>query len=112
MREVLQMSVPARAQIEAMVSEKLASDPTFRSQLLADPRAVLSDLLGVEIPESVVIEVHEESLAHFHLVIPNDDAVRDISDSELELVAGGLQADLSPVREVTLPDGTVHRVSW
>ena len=106
------MSVPPRTAIEAMVSDKLASDPAYRSRLLADPRAALSDLLGVAIPESVVIEVHEESLAHFHLVISNDDGVRDIADDELELVAGGLQADSSSVREVTLPDGTVHRVSW
>ena len=106
------MSVPSRAEIEAMVREQLAGNPAFRSRLLADPRAALSDLLGVAIPESVVIEVHEESLAHFHLVIPNDEAVRDISDDELELVAGGLQSDVNPVREVTLPDGTVHRVSW
>ena len=104
------MGVPSRAEVEALVSEQLAGDPGFRAELLADPRAALSELLGVAIPDSVVIEVHEESLAHFHLVIPNDEEVRDISDDELELVAGGL--DQTPVREVTLPDGTVHRVSW
>ena len=106
------MSVASRAEVETMVSERLAGDPAFRSQLLADPRAALSELLGVAIPDSVVIEVHEESLAHFHLVIPNSEEARDISDEELELVAGGLQADSGAVREVTLPDGTVHRVSW
>lgn len=83
------MGVPSRAEVEALVSEQLAGDPGFRAELLADPRAALSELLGVAIPDSVVIEVHEESLAHFHLVIPNDEEVRDISDDELEVVAGG-----------------------
>ena len=106
------MGVPSRAEVEALVSEQLASDPAFRAELLADPRAALSALLGVAIPDSVVIEVHEESLAHFHLVIPHAEEARDISDAELELVAGGLQSDSTSVREVTLPDGTVHRVAW
>lgn len=84
------MGVPTRAEVDAAVRQRLASDPDFRSQLLADPRSALSSLLGVGIPESVAVDVHEESLAHVHLVIPAGDGDGEISEDELEMVAGGV----------------------
>jgi hypothetical protein len=55
--------------------------------LLADPRPVLSDLVGFDIPETVQVVLHEESLTQIHLTIPSIDA---LSDADLELVAGGV----------------------
>jgi hypothetical protein len=55
--------------------------------LLADPRPVLSDLVGFDIPETVQVVLHEESLTQIHLTIPSSDA---LSDADLELVAGGV----------------------
>lgn len=83
------MSVPTRAEVESMVRARLADDPAFRASLMENPRAVLSALLGLEIPDAVNVEVHEESLAHVHLVIPAAEGDGEVSDDELELVAGG-----------------------
>ena len=68
-----------------MISERISADPSCRDTLLADPRAVLSEVVGFDIPESVQVVLHEESLAQIHLTIPASEA---LSDADLELVAG------------------------
>jgi len=79
------MAVPTRSEVEAIIAERIAADPAFRDALLADPRAVLSAVVGFDIPESVQVELHEESLTQIHLTIP---ATETLSDADLELVAG------------------------
>ena len=75
-----------RTEIMDSLREKASSDPAFRALLLADPAAAVSEVLGVSVPPTVRISVHVESPADIHLVIPALDA---LSDSDLELVAGG-----------------------
>ena len=64
------MAVPTRAKVESIIAERIAADPGFRQTLLGDPRAVLSEIVGFEIPESVQVVLHEESLTQIHLTIP------------------------------------------
>ena len=75
-----------RDEINASIRDRAASDPDFRSQLLADPSAAVSEVLGMTLPTAVRISVHEESPADIHLVIP---AATHLSDQDLDLVAGG-----------------------
>ena len=79
------MAIPTRSEVEAIIAERIAADPGFRDALLADPRAVLSEIIGFDIPESVQVVLHEESLTQIHLTIP---ASENLSDTDLELVAG------------------------
>lgn len=81
------MVTPTRAEVESIIAERIAADPGFRDTLLADPRGVLSEIVGFEIPETVSVVLHEESLTQIHLTIPASDS---LSDSDLELVAGGV----------------------
>jgi hypothetical protein len=46
----------------------------------------LSEVVGFDIPDSVQVVLHEESLTQIHLTIPASPA---LSDADLELVAGG-----------------------
>lgn len=72
--------------IKAAVLAMAADDPAFREQLLSDPRGAVAAALNVEIPETIVINVHEDSPSTFNLVLP---ASGDLSEADLELVAGG-----------------------
>jgi hypothetical protein len=81
------MAVPTRPEVEAIIAERLAADPAFRDTLLADPRTVLSEVIGFDIPETVQVVLHEESLTQIHLTIPSSES---LSDDDLELVAGGV----------------------
>ena len=82
------MSIPTRAEIDALISERIADDPSFRDALLSDPRAALSALVQTEIPEFIAVTVHEESLTDVHLVIPEAPG-DEIAEEDLEMVAGG-----------------------
>ena len=80
------MSFPTRADVESRIATAIDEDPGFRERLLADPRGVVGELIGMDIPENVTVVLHEESLTHIHLTIPASD---EIAEHELELVAGG-----------------------
>ena len=80
------MAVPTRSEVEAMIAERIAADPGFREALLADPQAVLSEIVGFDIPDTVRIVLHEESLTQIHLTLP---AAEALTDTDLKLVAGG-----------------------
>jgi len=79
------MAIPTRSEVEAIIAERIAADPAFRDTLLADPRAVLSEIVGFDIPDNVQVVLHEESLTQIHLTIPSSE---ELSESDLELVAG------------------------
>lgn len=65
---------------------KAAKDSDFRALLLADPKGALKQELGVTIPESLSVEVHEESNTTTHLVLPPDSK---LNEDELQGVVGG-----------------------
>ena len=78
-------AVPTRSEVEAIIAERISADPNFRDTLLADPRAALSEVIGLDIPDIVQVVLHEESLTQIHHTIPASEA---LSDADLELVAG------------------------
>jgi hypothetical protein len=83
------MAIPTRAELDAIIRERLTSDPEFRTALLADPRGTVSALVGVDLPDLVTVTVHEESLTNIHLVLPAAPSAGELADDDLELVAGG-----------------------
>jgi hypothetical protein len=83
------VSIPTRADVDAMIRERLASDPAFRQQLIDDPRGAVSQLVGMDLPDVVTVTVHEESLTDIHIVLPSGAGQGELADDELELVAGG-----------------------
>ena len=65
---------------------KAMKDADFRSRLLSDPKGTVGQELGVTIPESISIDVHEESATSAHLVLPPNSK---LSEEDLKAVAGG-----------------------
>jgi hypothetical protein len=80
-----------RQAAEALLIEKSWSDQAFRERLLRDPKLTLTQELGIEFPPGAEIEVLEETTMKKYLVLP-EPATGDLSDEELESVAGGIRA--------------------
>ena len=73
-------------EMRTKIVDKATGDADFRARLLGDPKGALEQELGVAIPASMSIEVHEESGETAHLVLPPDSK---LGESDLQTVAGG-----------------------
>jgi hypothetical protein len=69
--------------------ERVRTDETFKQRFLKEPKSVLTEI-GIEIPDSVEIKIHEDTPTLKHLVIPADTSSDELNESELNMVAGGI----------------------
>jgi hypothetical protein len=78
-----------RSTIEGKLINKAWQDETFKKELVTNPREVLVKELGLQIPETVEVKVFEETSNAIYLVLPMNPNSEELSDMELEGVAGG-----------------------
>ncbi len=79
-----------RREFESRITERAASDPAFREELLRSPKEVLSREFGTKMPEGAEIRVVEETPKTLYVVLPpQTSATGELSEEELEAVAGG-----------------------
>lgn len=71
---------------------KAYADANFKSQLLQNPKSAIAELTGENLPQNLDICVHENTSTLRHLVIFVD-ANEELSEAELESVAGGVATD-------------------
>ena len=69
------------------IVEKSALDAGFRQQLLSDPKTAISEELGITMPESMTVKVHQSDMETVHLALPPDP---NITEEQLEAVSAGL----------------------
>ena len=67
--------------------DRSATDESFRQALLADPKSTISQELGITIPESMTIKVHQSDMQTVHLALPPDP---NITEEQLEAISAGL----------------------
>ena len=72
-----------------MVLAKVVEDPAFAARLKADPKAALSEMFETKLPASLNIHVFQETPSDLMIRLPIV-ATDEISEKELEGVAGGL----------------------
>ena len=65
---------------------KAAEDAEFRAKLMSDPKAAIGQELGVTVPASMSIRVHQDDGATAHLVLPPSSR---LNENDLRAVAGG-----------------------
>ena len=79
-----------RGEIHDLLSKFAKSTPSYRSALLKNPKAVLEGQLNTRIPESITVKAIEETADTMYVVVPYvPQAGAELSDSALEMVAGG-----------------------
>ena len=86
-----------RSELVARLVKKASDDPSFRSQLLQNPKATLEQELGVKFEPHCIFSVHEDSANSVHLVLPVNpqtlsDADKEILGEHLEAITGQMHA--------------------
>ena len=80
------MAQMTQAEMQSKLIAKAQAEPEFRSQLVADPKATIEGLIGLELPEAINLQVHEDSATSFHLVLPPSG---QLTEDELATVFAG-----------------------
>jgi hypothetical protein len=82
--------------MERRLVQRSLEDDAFRQRLLEDPKAAVEKELGTRLPEDVRVVAVEETAETIYLVLPSRSTegqeARELSDRELEAVAGGWDA--------------------
>lgn len=73
------------------IVEKAMRDPAFRSELVASPKQTIERELGMTLPADIQVIVIEEQEHQVHIVLPPApfQAEHELSDDELQSLAGG-----------------------
>ena len=83
-----------RAEMERRIVQRSIEDEDFRQRLIEDPKGALEQELGARLPEEVRVVTVEETQDTIYLVLPSTSMAGaeggELSDQELESVAGGL----------------------
>ena len=85
----MQTTETAMQSAEAMwkqLSDRAGEDADFRVELMADPKAVIGRELDVEVPDGIVVHIHENDMQNVHLTLP---ATPELDEAQLEHIAGG-----------------------
>ena len=84
-----------RAEVEHRIIQRSIEDEAFRRRLVEDPKAAVEQELGTRLPEDVRVVAVEETAETIYLVLPSASPLGEggeLSDRELEAVAGGWDA--------------------
>ena len=75
-------------QAYAKVLAKAWSDPAYKTRLLADPAAALTEL-GLPVPKGRTLRVIEDTDSEMHVVLPRPPKGVELSDEVLDRAVGG-----------------------
>ena len=76
----------SRRDLEAKIVARAWADEAFRERLKTDPRAAVAKETGITVPESVALEVLEETPDKAYLVIPSNRMA--VADEDLDAAGG------------------------
>lgn len=82
----------SRHELEEKIVARAWKDDAFRQKFVADPKGQFEEHLGTKLPEGLTMTAHEEDENHLHFVIPVKprENLDELSDEDLEKVAGGV----------------------
>ena len=100
-----------RQEMERRLIEKSLQDEAFRQRLIEDPKGAVEQELGTRLPEGVRVVSVEETAETIYLVLPSTSTAGaeggELSDQQLESVAGGWGSTISDSTCTCYPCGDV-----
>ncbi|MBD2533204.1 NHLP leader peptide family natural product precursor [Nostoc flagelliforme FACHB-838] len=78
--------------VQSQIIAKALRDSSFRQSLFNEPKAAISQELGIDIPDSINIQVLQANDTNLYLVLPSandDEGDAELSLEQLASVAGG-----------------------
>ena len=86
----------SRWEMEALIVGRAWKDEAFRAEFTADPKATIEKYSGQKLPDELRIVALAEDDRTIHFVIPPKPAnAEELSDEDLEKVAGGIDVVLT-----------------
>jgi len=79
----------SRGEVQDLVSKFAAENPKYRAALISDPKGTIERQLNAPLGGTKVVAV-ADTADTYHIVVPYVAAEGELSDSDLEKVAGGL----------------------
>jgi Nitrile hydratase, alpha chain len=79
----------------ASVVERAWRDPEFKAKLLSDPVSVLTEA-GIDLPRHKTVKIVENTADILHLVLPADPVEDELTDVDLEQMAGRYSCKVTP----------------
>lgn len=83
-------ALPTRQEIQALITKRAWSHPEFRDEFLRDPKGTFEKYGGQKLPDDLTIVALPEDEKTIHFVIPAKPSEAELSDADLEKVAGGM----------------------
>jgi hypothetical protein len=85
-----------RGQIQDLLTKFASKNPTYRANLIKNPKAVIEGQLNNKLPGAIKVKTVEETADTIFIVVPYvAQAGKELGDAALEMVAGGKGDDSS-----------------
>jgi hypothetical protein len=79
-----------RGQIQDLLAKFASKNPTYRANLIKNPKAVIEGQLNNKLPGAIKVKTIEETADTIYIVVPYvPQAGKELGDAALEMVAGG-----------------------
>jgi len=89
----------SRKDIEVKIIVQAWQSESYKQELLQNPKAVIEREMGSQLPADIAIHVLEETPTQIYLILPvrPDAAGIELSQQEIEAIAGGLKPSFTPL---------------
>ena len=84
-------SAMTHEEMRAELIERAVTDEEFRQRLMTDPKAAVKEALGLDLPDAISVQVHEDTASTSHLVLP---PAANLDEADLNAAAGGIASGM------------------